>query len=81
MKLLFSLNFRATLEMSIRHSLLEKKNEYEAFMRAQKEKEKEFKNFKKDEIQLRAAEDSMNNLKLAHEKVLAKVKITIFKIK
>lgn len=63
---------KATLEHSIRHSQIEKKTEYEIFMRSQKDKERDFKQCKKIELQLKAAHDSYANLRLAYEKVLAK---------
>jgi hypothetical protein len=53
--------------------MAEKKSEYEAFIKVQKEKEKEFKNCKKAELQLKTAQDSLANVKLAHEKILQKV--------
>jgi len=63
---------KATLELSLRHALIEKKNEYEAYLKAQKDKEKDFKSYKKAEIQMKSAQDSFSNLKLANEKVLSK---------
>ena len=66
------------MELSLRHALIEKKNEYEAYMKAQKDKEKDFKSYKKAEIQMKSAQDSFSNLKLANEKVLSKVRIDIY---
>jgi hypothetical protein len=64
---------RATLELSLRHSLFEKKTEYDALMKAQKSKEREFKNYKRIELQLRSAQDSLTNIKFVLEKVLLRV--------
>jgi hypothetical protein len=68
-----SLTFRATLELSLKHILADKKSEYEAHIRAQKEKEKESKNLKKIELQLKSCQDSLYNIRLQHEKVTAQV--------
>ncbi len=68
--------------MSLRHSLFEKKAEYETLMRAQKDKEREFKNFKRAELQLRSAQDSLTNVKFILDKVLLRVShfLLLFKI-
>jgi hypothetical protein len=59
--------------LSMKHTLADKKLEYEALMRAQKEKEKDSRNMKKLEIQLRAGQDALNNLRLHYETILAQV--------
>ena len=51
--------------------------EYDFFIRAQKDKEKDTKTLKKLELQLKAAHDSMTNTKLQHEKILSLVKLEI----
>lgn len=61
------------MELSLKHILADKKHEYEAFIRAQKEKEKDSKNVKKLELQLKACQDSLTNLKLQHEKIISQV--------
>lgn len=61
------------MELSLKHALSEKKLEYEAFLRAQKEKERDSKNVKKIELQLKACEDSKANLTLTLEKLLIQV--------
>ena len=66
---------KATLELSLKHVLAEKKLEYEALNRAQKDKEKEAKNLKRAELQLKACQDSFYNIKLQHEKLLNQVEI------
>jgi hypothetical protein len=55
------------------HTLASKKQEYEALMKAQKEKEKDTRSMKKLELQLRAGKDALNNLRLHYEKILAQV--------
>lgn len=61
------------MELALKHATAEKKLEKEAFLRAQKESERESRNVKKVELQLRACEDSLTNAKLAHEKILEQV--------
>ena len=62
---------RATLELNLKHTLASKKLEYDSYVRAQKEKEKDNKNLKKLELQLKACHDSLMNIKLQHEKILS----------
>lgn len=59
--------------MALKHAMSEKKLEKEAFLRAQKENERESRNVKKLELQLKACQDSLANVTLAYEKVLEKV--------
>ena len=47
--------------------------EYDAFVKAQKEKERDTKALKKVELQFKAAIDSLANIKLQHEKVIQQV--------
>jgi hypothetical protein len=42
-------------------------------MKAQKNKEREFKNYKRCELQLRSAQDSLTNIKFVLDKVLLRV--------
>jgi hypothetical protein len=64
---------RATLELSLKHILADKKLEYDAYNRAVKDKEREMKNLKKLELQVRAYQDSLYNIKLQHEKIMNQV--------
>ena len=57
--------------MSLKHILSDKKLEFEMFMKTQREREKDLKNLKKTELQLKAAQDSLFNFKLQYEKLLA----------
>lgn len=63
-----------TLELSLRHALADKKNEYDSFVKAQKDKERDSKNLKKLELQLKAAQDSLSNIRLQYEKIMIQVK-------
>ncbi len=61
------------MEISLKHALADKKMEYDAFVKAQKEKERDTKALKKVELQFKAAIDSLANIKLQHEKVIQQV--------
>lgn len=47
------------------------------YVRTQKEKEKDNKSLKKLELQLKACQDSLVNIKLQHEKILSIVKFLL----
>lgn len=68
---------RATLELSLKHTLVDKKTEYDGYIKAQKDKERDTKNLKKIELQLKAAQDSLANIKLQYEKISAQVSFII----
>jgi hypothetical protein len=61
------------LELSLRHAMSDKKMEYESYVKAQKDKERDSKNLKKIELQLKAAQDSLSNIKLQYEKIMIQV--------
>lgn len=61
------------MELSLKHALSDKKLEYDCYVRAQKEKERDTKNLKKLELQLKASQDSLMNIRLQHEKIQAQV--------
>jgi hypothetical protein len=60
---------KSTLEISLKHVLADKKIEYESYLRIQKEKERESKNLKKCELQVKAAQDSLANVQAHYAKV------------
>ncbi|RNA21673.1 coiled-coil domain-containing protein [Brachionus plicatilis] len=64
------LSDKAALELSLKHILADKKLEYDSLMRIQKEKERDTKNLKKLELQLKAGMDSLMNIRLQHEKIM-----------
>ena len=47
--------------------------EYESYVKAQKDKERDSKSLKKIELQLKAAQDSLSNIKLQYEKIMIQV--------
>jgi predicted nucleic acid-binding Zn-ribbon protein len=57
----------------LKHIMAEKKLEYELYVKAQKEKEKDSKNLKKLELQLKACQDSLINITQKYEKINAQV--------
>jgi hypothetical protein len=67
---MFCFLLRVTLELSLRHSLADKKMEYDCYVKAQKDKERDSKNLKKLELQLKAAQDSLSNIRLQYEKIM-----------
>jgi hypothetical protein len=44
--------------------------EYDCYVKAQKDKERDSKNLKKLELQLKAAQDSLSNIRLQYEKIM-----------
>jgi len=70
---LFS-DFRATLDLNLRHIHLEKKNAHDVHSRKMREKDKELRNLKKAELQLKVAEESLNHNKLIFEKMKGQVR-------
>ena len=64
---------RATLDLNLRHISLEKKNNHDVHARKMREKERDLRNLKKAELQLRVADESLNHTKLIHEKIKSQV--------
>ncbi|XP_065059412.1 coiled-coil domain-containing protein 146-like [Rhopilema esculentum] len=64
---------RTTLDLNLKHSLLEKKNEHDVHARKQREKDRNLKILKKGELQLKAAQDSLAHVKSIHDKVAGQV--------
>ena len=65
---------RATLDLNLRHVSMEKKNNHDVHSRKLREKDRDLRNLKKAELQLRVADESLNHSKLIHEKVKSQVK-------
>ena len=53
---------------------MEKKNNHDVHSRKLREKDRDLRNLKKAELQLRVADESLNHSKLIHEKVKSQVK-------
>lgn len=67
MLLNFFLN-RATLDLNIRHLMLEKKNAHDLHGRIVRDKDRELKQLKKGEQQMRNAQDNMALIKMMLDK-------------
>ncbi|XP_046358151.2 coiled-coil domain-containing protein 146-like isoform X1 [Haliotis rufescens] len=64
---------RATLDLNLRHVHLEKKNLHDVHSRKSREKDRDLRNLKKAELQLRVADESLNHTKSIHEKIKSQV--------
>ncbi|XP_064633168.1 coiled-coil domain-containing protein 146-like [Lineus longissimus] len=64
---------RATLDVSLRHIFIEKKNLHELHSRKVREKDRDVRNLKKAELQLRVATEALAHTKSVHEKVKGQV--------
>ncbi|KAL3853073.1 hypothetical protein ACJMK2_016653 [Sinanodonta woodiana] len=64
---------KATLELNLRHAEFEKKSQHELLSRKTREKDRDLRNLKKAELQLKVAEENLNHTKLLHEKVKSQV--------
>lgn len=60
---------RATLDMSLRHIHLEKKNLHDVHSRKSREKDRDLRNMKKSELHFKVAEEGLVHTKSIHEKV------------
>lgn len=66
-------NFRATLDLNLRHISLEKKTTHDVHSRKVREKDRDLRNLKKADLQLKVAQDSVNHFQLIQEKVKGQV--------
>ncbi|XP_025107839.1 coiled-coil domain-containing protein 146-like isoform X3 [Pomacea canaliculata] len=64
---------RATLDMNVRHIVMEKKNQHDTHSRKSREKERDIRMLKKSELQLKVAEESLNHIQSVYEKLKAQV--------
>ncbi|XP_072026353.1 coiled-coil domain-containing protein 146-like [Amphiura filiformis] len=60
---------RATLDLSLRHVQMEKKNQHDIYARKLREKERDLRNLKKTELQLRVSQDAQEHTKSVYDKV------------
>ena len=61
--------YRAALDLSLRTIQVEKKSQHEIVARKQREKDKDVRNLKKVELQLKVAEDNLAHQRLIYDKV------------
>ena len=64
---------RATLDLNLRHINLEKKNTHDIHSRKVREKDKELRNLKKAELQLKVAQDNLSHTQMMHERAKGNV--------
>uniref|UniRef100_A0A8C5QEJ6 Coiled-coil domain containing 146 n=1 Tax=Leptobrachium leishanense TaxID=445787 RepID=A0A8C5QEJ6_9ANUR len=68
-----ALEERAMLELKLRHILIDKQAHHDALARKQKEKDKDLRNVKKIELQLKSASDAVEHTKTTLEKMKAEM--------
>ena len=59
--------------MNLRHIHLEKKNQHDSHSRKSREKERDSRNLKKAELQLKVAEEGLSHTKTVYEKLKGQV--------
>lgn len=59
------------MDLSLRTIMVEKKNQHEVVARKQREKDKDLRNLKRAELQVKVAEDNLTHQKMIQEKVKA----------
>ena len=64
---------RATLDLNLRHINLEKKNTHDIHSRKVREKDKELRNLKKAELQLKVAQDNLTHTQMMYERAKGNV--------
>uniref|UniRef100_A0A8C4VMX0 Coiled-coil domain containing 146 n=1 Tax=Gopherus evgoodei TaxID=1825980 RepID=A0A8C4VMX0_9SAUR len=64
---------RAVLEIGLRNYLLEKQKQHDNLIYKQREKDRDLRNLKKMEMQLKIAYDSLEQIKLLHERLTLEV--------
>lgn len=69
----FVIYCRGTIEMGLRHIMLEKKNQHEAHARRTREKDRDLKTLKKAELQVKVAEENLLHTRSVNEKTKSQV--------
>jgi hypothetical protein len=59
--------------LNLRHIHLEKKNAHDVHSRKMREKDRDIRNLKKADLQMKVAEETLNHTKLIHEKIKGQV--------
>ena len=65
------------MDLNLRHINLEKKNMQDQYARKLREKDKDLRNLKKAELQLKVAEDGLNHNRQVYDKVKGQVSVKI----
>lgn len=64
---------RATVDINLKHIALEKKTEHDVHSRKLREKDRDLKNLKKADLQLKVANDALEQVKMVYEKVKSQI--------
>lgn len=68
-----ALGERAALDLNLRHAMIEKQTQHDALTRRQKEKDRDMRNIKKLELQLKSANDALIYTQSLYEKIKAEI--------
>ncbi|KAE8616378.1 hypothetical protein XENTR_v10008787 [Xenopus tropicalis] len=68
-----ALGERAAMDLSLRHAMVEKQTQHDALTRKTREKERDLRNTKKMELQLKSALDALAHTQNVYEKIKAEV--------
>nr|XP_033815000.1 coiled-coil domain-containing protein 146 isoform X2 [Geotrypetes seraphini] len=64
---------RATVDLNLRHATIQRQAQHEALVRKQREKDRDLKNVKKLELQLKAANDALLHIQTIFERIEAEM--------
>ncbi|KAG9489979.1 hypothetical protein GDO78_005738, partial [Eleutherodactylus coqui] len=70
-----TLGERAALDLNLRHVMIEKQTQHDALTRKQKEKDRDMRNVKKLELQLKSANDGLVHTQSLYDKIKAEIEI------
>ncbi|XP_069834159.1 coiled-coil domain-containing protein 146 [Dendropsophus ebraccatus] len=70
-----ALGERAALDLNLRHAMIEKQTQHDALTRKQKEKDRDMRNIKKLELQLKSANDALIHTQSLYDKIKAEIDI------
>lgn len=68
-----ALGERAALDLNLRHAMIEKQTQHDALTRRQKEKDRDMRNIKKLELQMKSANDALIYTQSLYEKIKAEI--------
>ncbi|KAG8538830.1 hypothetical protein GDO81_022005, partial [Engystomops pustulosus] len=70
-----ALGERAALDLHLRHAMIEKHTQHDALTRKQKEKDRDMRNIKKLELQMKSANDALTHTQSLYDKIKAEMDI------
>ncbi|XP_063783058.1 coiled-coil domain-containing protein 146 isoform X4 [Pseudophryne corroboree] len=68
-----ALGERAALDLNLRHAMIDKQTQHDALTRKQREKERDLRNIKKLELQLRSTNDGLAHTQTVYDKIKAEM--------